>query len=214
MPGGRDFDYDTLAEALGDERATKDLVALRRGFVSDVVRVIGEARAALKKAEAKDSDSADAEMARQNMKMLRTKVRQIVNLRVEKLARAAVHAAQTGKPTPVESMLEDEMRLYSAFHSLARLFATRLQTLAGIESPEKVEELERDAARSLSGLVPSLALEEPAPEDLVTIHILSDVGEFVWKGGERLSPRKGDVMNVPRGLAEVLLGNGSAERAE
>jgi len=169
----------------------------------------------VKKAEARDTDSAEAEMARQNLKMLRTKVRQILNLRVEKLVRLAVHDAEVGRTAAVDKMLEDEIKFYSAIHALARLLGARLQVIASIETDEKVRALEKEAAQHLDGILPELHVaREEAEDDLVTIHILSDVEEFVWKGGRKMRPKKGDVMNLPKGLAEVLLGNGTAERAE
>jgi DNA replication initiation complex subunit (GINS family) len=215
VASGQGFGYDTLAAALADERATKDIVQLKRGFVGEAQKALGEARAAVKKAEARDTDSAEAELARQNLKMMRTKVKQIINLRVEKVVRLAVHDAEVGRTAPVDRMLEEELKFYMGVHALAKLFAARLHVTAALEGDDRVKALEKEAAHAIAALVPALRAEpEEEPDDLITIHVLADVEEFVWKGGRRMRARKGDVMNVPKGLADVLLANGSAERAE
>ncbi len=53
-----------------------------------------------------------------------------------------------------------------------------------------------------------------APRDDLVVHLLKDVPQFAGEGGTSYALRQGDIVNLPRRLADVLVRKGVAEAVE
>lgn len=180
--------YNDLYEAARKERYSDQLQPLSKNFIVDVAEYLREKKQITLKEEDVFSD-----MIAKTKKQLENAVtifRELMTRRRKKILNLVLIASETGiSKQDFENMLPFEKELFE-------------EIMKNIEfSDKKISEI-------MNG-----KKEDPLKNNLVVFK--EDVKELLDMQGEKIGPfEKGQVANIPREIAKILIDDGKAEMAE
>ena len=181
--------YNDIYEALRKEKYSEKLQPLGKKFILDVAKYIEEKK---KLAEQnKDLFSDEIMKIRKQMENAKSIFDEMVLLRKKKLLGLVFVASETGiSKQDFENMLDFEKELF-----------------------DKILELMKDAEKKLlSQFEIKFSGEEKEGKELKLLLFLDNVEELVGFGGESLGPFvKGEVVNLPKDIADILISDKKAE---
>ncbi len=219
------------------ESRSQNLTKLPADFFTNLALHLEQLQALARDEMARDPMSTTATLLQNELRNTTSLARDIVLLRLRKMASRAVDSLEGGK-VDVRALTPSEKDLYG---EMASFMARARQELLPVQGPAAAS---RAAARTPSEPPPpgdSMDLEEgpgaeegaevpgpgaptapfapPAPTAAPTgpageaafIHVLRDTPPFAGEDGQTYSLRKGDMVSIPRKLAQVLVDRGMAE---
>jgi len=180
--------YNDIYEAARKERYSKQLQKLSEKFVSDFASYIKEK----KEISAKDDDVFSDVIVKTKKQMEQAIIlfKELMRVRRKKILDLILIAAETGiSKQDFDNMLKFEKEV---FDNLMKCISS---------SDRKLNEL-------LNG-----KKDEVSKNEMVCF--LESVKEFVGLEGEKMGPyEKGDIANLPREIAKILVGDGKCEVVE
>jgi DNA replication initiation complex subunit (GINS family) len=272
MPPGEEMGFELIRQVQLKESRSQAPTKVPADFFEQLTVHIDRLRALAREEMSRDPMSARATLVQNELRSTTQAARDIVMLRLRKLANRAVDALEGGK-VDLQNLTPGERELYG---ELATFVARGRDGLLPSERPARGGPAQRAAPSSQPAegadaeSVPSIAASpprgaetatlaattatttakpalapapvaitvpapahgkahgpapgpdaarpreptagtaQPAPADLV-VHVLKDVPQFAGEEGSSYALRAGDVVNLPRRLAEVLVQRGVAE---
>lgn len=180
--------YNDLYEVSRKERYSKQLQKLSRSFVEDVADYLSEK----KKIVARDEgDFSDVILkTKKQLENAMTLFKELMRTRKEKILNLVLIATETGiSKQDFDNMLDFEKSLFEDFMKCVDISNKKLES---VFNGKREEELKNKM-----------------------IVFLEDVKEFVGLGGEKMGPySKGDIVNIQKEIADILIGDGKAESSE
>ncbi|MFH1311521.1 MAG: hypothetical protein ABIH65_03900 [Nanoarchaeota archaeon] len=180
--------YNDLYEAARKERYSDQLQPLSKNFITEVAEYLKE-----KKQLALKEDDSFSDMIAKTKKQLENAVtlfRELMIRRRKKILNLVLIAAETGiSKQDFDNMLSFEKSLFEQF-------------MKEIEISDK----------KISELLNGKKLKESKNELII---FKTDVGEFFDTEGEKVGPfEKGQIANIQKEVAKILIGDGKAEVLE
>ena len=180
--------YNDLYEAARKERYSDQLQPLPKNFVDEVAKYLKEK----KQLSLKDDDEFSDMIAKtkKQLENATTLFHELMTRRRKKILDLVLIASETGiSKQDFENMLAFEKFLFE-------------ELMKNIENSDK----------KLSEMLLGKKVEETKNELLM---FKSDVGEFLDMEGEKAGPFKtGQIANVPKEIAKILIEDGKVERVE
>jgi len=181
--------YNDIYEASRKEQYSDQLQELPKNFVSEVSNYLKEKREIANK-----SDDAFSEVVLKTKKQLENAItlfNQLMRRRRKKILDLILIAAETGiSKRDFDNMLEFEKVLFE-------------NLMKEIDSNDK----------RISDLLNGHKEEEKQNNELISFK--KDVDEFMAPNGEKMGGfKKGQIANIPKQIAEILIDDGVAEKVE
>ncbi len=180
--------YNDLYEAARKERYSDQLQALSKNFVTDVAEYLKDKRELASKED--DTFSDMIAKTKKQLENANTMFKELMTRRRKKILNLVLIAAETGiSKQDFDNMFAFERELFE-------------ELMKNIEaSDKKVGEL-------LNGKNGEIVKNQ-------LISFLQDVGEFLDAEGNKIGPfEKGQVANIPKEIAKILVEDGQAEVLE
>jgi len=181
--------YPELYELLRKEKYNEQLGKLPKAFFREVAAYFEEKR----KIANKSSELFEETIAKTKKQLENaiTIIKEIVTRRQKKIINMALIAAKTGiSKRDSENMLENERELFE----------------------EIIKRLEKEEAR-LEDVISGQHQEKDLKNSL--LRFTQDTGEFLGPDEKKLGPfRQGDIANLPKKVAEILINAGKAQIVE
>ncbi len=180
--------FNDIYEAARKERYSEPIQALPKNFLADVAEYLKEKKTLVSK-----EDDAFSDMIAKTKKQLEnatTIFRELMTRRRKKILDLVLIAAETGiSKQDFDNMLLFERTLFE-------------------EMMKNIEASDKNLSELLRG-----KKEVEAKNDLVSFK--KDVGEFLDMEGMKIGPfAKGDIANIPREIAKILVEDGNADILE
>jgi DNA replication initiation complex subunit (GINS family) len=180
--------YNDIYEATRKERYSENLQPLAKNFISEVSQYLDD-----KKQVALKQDDAFSDVIIKTKKQLENAItlfKELMRRRRKKILNLILIAAETG----ISKQDFDNMLLIEK-----ELFENLMKSI--------------DASDKGMGLL--LEGKESAENKHELVSFLDDVAEFVGLGGEKMGPfKKGQVANLPKQIADILVEGGQVEVVE
>ncbi|MCA9487382.1 MAG: DNA replication complex GINS family protein [Nanoarchaeota archaeon] len=178
--------YKDIYDAAKRERYSETLQPIPKNFVKEVAQYLKEKR----EAASKDND-VFSDVLLKTKKQLENAItlfQELLRRRRRKIMNLVLIASETGiSKQDFNNMLLIEKKLFERF-------------VADIEKSDK----------ELSSFLNGSAQEKEIENDMIVF--LEDVGDFVGMDGKSLGPfSQGEVSNIPREVAKILVEDGKAE---
>ncbi|HTZ41598.1 MAG TPA: hypothetical protein VMC07_00090 [Candidatus Omnitrophota bacterium] len=180
--------YNEIYEAARKERYSEQLQALPKNFLANVAEYLREKKEMSSKEDDDFSDSITK--TKKQLENAMTSFRELMRRRKEKILRLVLVASETGiSKKDFENMLDFEKGLFEEF-------------MKSVESSEKkFNEL-------LNGMKAEILENE-------MVIFKTDVEEFLGADGEMMGGfKKGQIANIPRQIANILIDDDKAEKVE
>ena len=179
--------YNDIYEAARKERYSEQLQRLPKNFIEDVAGYLRE-----KKEVASREDNSFSDVIIKTKKQLENAVtlfKELIVRRKKKILTLVLIAAETGiSKQDFENMLEFEKEIFE-------------------QIMEVVENSDKKLDKALNGG------EQDKNHELIIFK--EEIGEFVGLEGEKIGPFKsGDIANVQKEIAKILISDGKAEAIE
>ncbi len=178
--------YNDIYEAARKERYSEQLQSLPKSFISDFSEYLKD-----KKNLSMKEDDAFSDVIVKTKKQLEnalTLFRELIRRRRKKILNLVAIAAETGiSKQDFDNMLDFEKHLFE-------------ELMKCIDSSDK------KLSQTLSGET------EKQKNELVIFK--EDIKEFVGLTGEKMSFEKNEIANIPKEIADILIADGKAEKAE
>ena len=178
--------YNDLYEAARKERYSEQLQSLPKGFISDFSEYLKD-----KKNVSMKEDDAFSDVILKTKKQIENAItlfKELIRRRRKKILNLVAIAAETGIPKQdFDNMFDFEKTLFE-------------ELMKCIDSSDK------KLSQSLNGE------NEKHKNELVMFK--EDIKEFVGLDGEKMSFGKNDIANIPKEIADILIADGKAEKAE
>ncbi len=237
MPPGEEMGFELIRQVQLRESRSQAPTKVPADFFEQLAVHIDRLKALAREEMARDPMSARATLVQNELRSTVQAARDIVMLRLRKLANRAVDALEGGK-VDLHNLTPSERELYQQLASFVSRGRDVLLPSEGTAKGARATQptapdegadgeggpqsqplkpaavatgLETPTASSASAPAPAPA--GAAPGDLV-VHVLKDVPQFAGEGGSSYALRAGDVVNLPRRLAEVLVQRGVAEAVD
>ena len=256
MPPGEEMGFELIRQVQLKESRGQMLTKIPADFFEQLHAHIERLRSIAREETARDSMSARATLAQNELRSTVQLAREIVSHRLRKVAYRAVDALEGGKVevqnlTPAEHALYGDLAQFMARASGSLLPSDRSLKAASAATADAATTAspEADAAAALVPSLegagtfelptarpqsparsqtrapppdpPAVRLAPPAPppaiataRDDTVVHMLKDVPQFAGEGGVSYALRQGDIVDLPRRLADVLVRKGVAEAVE
>jgi DNA replication initiation complex subunit (GINS family) len=177
--------YNDIYEAARKERYSEKLQPIPKNFVQEVASYIKD-----KKEVAAKEDDSFSDMIAKTKKQLEnamTIFKELMLRRRKKMLDLVLIAAETGiSKQDFDNMLAFEKELFE-------------------ELMKSIDSTDRKVSEIVGG-----KKEELAKNELIVFN--ESVGEFIGLEGQKIGPfDKGDIANLPKAVARILVGDGKAE---
>lgn len=180
--------YNDIYESARKERYSEQLQPLPKNFIKEFSEYLRE-----KKSVALDGDDfSDVSVKlKKQIENAMTLFRELIIRRRKKILGLILIASETGiSKQDFENMLQVEKELF-----------------------ENVIKTVEESDRKLGGLLNGNVSEKSAENNMILI--LEDIGQFVGLTGENMGPyEKGQIANMPKEIAKILVDSGKAELIE
>lgn len=211
------------------ESRSHNLTKLPADFFENLAVHIEGLRRLAREEMARDPMSTTATLVGNELRNTLSLAQDIVLLRLRKMSNRAVDSLEGGKVdvralTPREKDMYGELARFmvSAYGQLApprdasgAAYAPPPAPASGPQVPTGKGEAEEEATGGDAPAVDGDETVEPSPsappEGSVLIHVLKDTPPFAGEDGQTYSLKKGDMVSLPRHLAQVLISRGMAE---
>jgi DNA replication initiation complex subunit (GINS family) len=226
MPPPEDLDFELIRQVQLNESRSQNLTKVAADFFPTLADHITELRSRAREEAAADPVSARATLVQNELRSTIRLAQEIVMLRLRKIANRSVDALEGGK-VDLRNLTPTEKELYG---QLASFMASSREGLL----PSDKGRAEVRGAREGTAVPPVPVIEEPAAgetsveetpeapldagalpqegEEDALVHVLEDMPPFVGDGGRNYELRKGDLVNLPGRMVEVLVEKGVVER--
>jgi DNA replication initiation complex subunit (GINS family) len=180
--------YNDLYEAARKERYSDQLQVLSKNFILEIAEYLKDKKEIVSK-----DDDIFSDMIAKTKKQLEnatTLFKELMTRRRKKILDLVLIAAETGiSKQDFDNMLSFEKSLFE-------------------EMMKNIETSDKSLSEILGG-----KREQTAKNELVVFKI--DVGEFMDLNGEKIGPfGKGEIANIPKEIAKILIEDGNAEILE
>ncbi|MFH1607599.1 MAG: hypothetical protein ABIA78_00520 [archaeon] len=181
--------YNDIYEAGRKERYAEQLQKLPKNFVLEVASYLREKKEIALKEEGDFSDVIIK--TKKQLENAITLFKELILRRRKKLLNLVLIAAETGiSKQDFENMLDFEKELFE-------------ELMKGIDVSDK----------KLSGMLNGGDKEQEQKNELIVFN--ENVGEFVGLDGDKMGPyEKGQVVNIPKEIAKILVDDGKCEVVE
>ena len=184
--------YNDVYEAASKERYSEQLQKLSKSFIKDVAGYIRE-----KKEIASKEDDAFSDVIVKTKKQLEnatTLFKELITRRRKKILNLVLIAAETGiSKQDFENMLGFEKELFEELMRCVDISDKKLNAILN---------------GNLNG-----NNQEKQKNELIVFN--EDVEEFVGLDGEKMGGfEKGQIVNIPKEIAEILIADGKVEKVE
>lgn len=181
--------YNDLYEATRKERYSEQLQELPKNFISEVSEYLKE-----KKEMSSKQDNAFSDIIIKTKKQLEnatTLFKELIRLRKKKILDLILIAAETGiSKRDFDNMLDFEKELFE--NLMKSIDASDKKVNDILEGNEKKEENQNEM-----------------------IKFIENVEEFLGPEGEKMGGfSKGQIANIPKQIAQILIDDGKAEKVE
>ena len=212
------------------ESRSHNLTKLPADFFSNLALHLEQLQALAREEMARDPMSTTATLLQNELRNTTSLAQDIVLLRLRKMASRAVDSLEGGKVdvralTPSEKDLYGEMASFMAKARQELLpragpaASSRAAVRAAVEAPvpEPIGDEEAAPMDEAEATIPEpVASQSPPsphaePGDAAFIHVLRDTPPFAGEDGQTYSLKKGDMVSLPKKLAQVLVDRGMAE---
>ncbi len=182
--------YQDLYDALRIEKFNQQLQKLPDNFLQDIAEYIKDKKNILNK-DAKGFEEVIKKTRRQLDNAL-SLINELFTIRCKKILNLALVASKTGvSKQDVENMLPDERQLFENVVKQLESLNAKIQQI--IEGKEEKKDLKNN----------------------ILIRFTQDVPEFLDESGNVLGPFKsGDIANLPKQIAELLINSNKAEQLQ
>ncbi|MDO8623268.1 MAG: hypothetical protein Q7R52_03395 [archaeon] len=178
--------YNDIYEACRKERYSESLQQLPKNFIEEVAIYLREKKEIANK---EDDDFSDVILkTKKQLENAITLFKELMLRRRKKILNLVLIASETGiSKQDFENMLDIEKELFEKIM-------------------KEIDYSDKKTNNSLNGKKE----EEDAKNDLISFK--EDVEEFVGFDGEKVGPfEKGQIANLPKEIAKILIGDGKAE---
>ncbi len=181
--------YNEIYEAARKERYSEQLQKLAKSFVSDFSKYLAEKRAITSQDENVFSDS--VMKTKKQLENALTLFRELMIRRRKKILNLVLVAAETGiSRQDFDNMLEFEKNLFE-------------------ELMKCIDVSEKELSKMLNGN------SDYKDDKNQLVVFLENVDEFVDMEGNKMGPfNQGDMANIPKEIAKILIDDGKAEIIE
>ncbi len=226
MPPQEDLDFELIRQVQLKESRSQNLTKVAADFFPALADHITELRSRAREEVAADPMSARATLVQNELRSTIRLAREIVMLRLRKIANRSVDALEGGK-VDLRNLTPTEKELYGQLASfMASSWEDLLPSEAGrgegrvaregtsvppapiVEGPTEGEARSEEAPAA----APEAGGPSPEAEGDALVHVLEDMPPFVGDGGRSYKLRKGDLVNLPSRMVEVLVDKGVVER--
>jgi len=230
MAPGEDMGFKFIQQVQQRESRSHNLTKLPADFFSNLALHLEQLQVLAREEMARDPMSTTATLLQNELRNTTSLAQDIVLLRLRKMASRAVDSLEGGKVdvralTPAEKDLYGEMASFMAKARQELLpragpaTASRASMRAAVEAPAPepigdeetapMDETEATTPEPVASQSPPSPQEEPG--DAAFIHVLRDTPPFAGEDGQTYSLKKGDMVSLPKKLAQVLVDRGMAE---
>ena len=219
--------YQELRKIQAKERENQDLQELGENFIDEIAEYIATKRNALREMKGKDSvfsrDSAGE--IEQELRNVMSIISDIYDRRQRKILSQVMISLKTDSLEDTSKMFEFENQIYEKVLSLLKAyrsnFLKKMISSPGTRPQEPKQETPESSpvpktVAPKQGLVkqPTETIKKPDVKE-VLLRTTHDVPSFVWQNGTTYGPFiRGDVVNLPEPVAEILLNTDKAETIE
>jgi DNA replication factor GINS len=206
---------DDLASIYRTERRSRPLIDIRKDFYAAAADLSSSARRDYEDALKKDPGSISSEGTNERRKKILLHIRNIIDIRMEKIASLALLGAMGGD-NPIDHLTPEERGYYSAVldiskkhRSMAETGRTRARpTALNVDGdPKKADPIVVEPVKRTA------PLQDTAGQDVMTVRILEDLP--VFSGPDRdYDLKKEDVVKMPAGMANALIVREKAVRID
>ncbi len=180
--------YNEIYEAAKKERYSEQLQKLSKTFVEDFAEYIKEKKEIVSKSEVEGEVFSDSVIkTKKQIESAITFFKELIRRRKKKILDLVMIASETGiSKQDFENMLPFEKEL---FENLMKCVESSDSILNGILNGKKQEEQKNEL-----------------------VIFKQDVEEFLDMNGEKMGPfKEGDIANIPKEVAKILIEDGKAE---
>lgn len=180
--------YNDIYEAARKERYTEQLQPLAKNFVREYSEYLKEKKQTIEKNS--EDNSGDDLKAKKQIENAQTLFNELIVRRRKKILNLVLIASETGiSKQDFENMLSIEKDLFEDLIGSMKKGETKLK-----------EQLEGKS-------------QEVEKNEMIVFK--ESIGEFMSPEGEKMGPyEKGQIVNIPKEVAKILLDGGKAERVE
>ena len=184
--------FPEIYDILRKEKYSEALQQLPKNFLEEVSEYIAEKKKILEREEGKDLFSDTIKLTRKQLDNAITTVKEILTLRQKKVLNLAFTAALTGvSKTDTENLLSYEKELFESV----------LKKLKQIQK-EIFDKLNRNE-------------NNKKEEKNILVRFIEDSPAFVNADGKEIGPfKKGDIVNLPKEVALILIADKKAVAVE
>lgn len=200
--------YETIFELLRREKEREALQKLENTFLEDVLGYLKERKSIIKEQESKLIDPEEKKRNEKQFENTKKIVREFYEKRERKIISLAVDKIMIGNgAVDTTNLLHEEMLLFQRLVNLLNEHrANVLNKLLNLET-QKPEETTEKTSNTIEN---NAAKEEE--KTVLMVRFVHAVPKFVGKEIEEYGPfEEEEIANLPREIANVLIGKGRAE---
>lgn len=203
--------YESLYELLRREKYRPELQKLDTSFYMNSLRYLKEKQAILSSQESKDSIFAGSEIekTRTQLRNVQKILRDIYEKREEKIVRLSLFNSRNNASVQNESaLLPEEEDIFEAVKGVLSQYRSGI--LHNILSANQMElPIKKEKALKITGEIDKV---NPA---LIKVRILASIPDFVGPDMNIHGPfENGMVVELPKDISDVLIGNSQAEATQ
>jgi len=239
MVPSEEMGFTYIQQVQQKERRSHNLTKLPADFFENLASHISNLRKLNRDENARDPMSTTATLVQNELRNTLLMVQDIVHLRLGKMANRAVDSIR-GSKVDLHSLTPREKEVYQELARLMASARDSLAPAEGAAITSKTGPTRDGSGPKVTGRTtapspaeptqpdgPATGTDEPVDgggissaeetlaggegEATVLLHVLSDLPSFAGEGGRMYSLRKGDLVTMPRRLADVLITKGIAE---
>ena len=213
MAPPEDIDFELIRQVQLNESRSKNLTKVPADFFSALAEHIDALKARAREEVAADPMSARANLVQNELRSTIRLAQEIVSFRLRKIANRSVDALEGGKVdlrnlTPTEKELYDQLASFMARSKEGLLPAERRGDKGPVQEAPPVSVIEEPPPADVPPEATTAVSEEGAD---ALVHVLEDMPTFVGEGGRSYNLQKGDMVNLPRRMAQILIDKGVVE---
>jgi DNA replication factor GINS len=206
------------------ESRSHNLTKLPADFFDGLAAHIERLQSLVREEMARDPMSTTANLVQNELRNTVMLAQDIVLLRLRKMANRAVDSLEGGK-VDLRSLTPKEKDLYGELARFMSDARTQLAPPGGGTSAAAASPAPRAAPMEVPPSTEAKPQEDTGPPDVAVaetgedegravVHVLKDTPPFAGEGGRTYSLKKGDMVTLPRQIADVLLSRGMVEVVE
>lgn len=208
--------YQELRKIQAKERDNPEIQEIGEDFIDRIVEYVHAKRNALKEMKEKDSvfskdSSSEIQYELRNVLSI---ISDIYDRRQRKILSQVMISLKTDSLEDISKMLEFEKDIYEKSLSLLKKFRSEFFNKVMNSTPAPAPK-PATPAPAPKPEIPSTETIKKTQDEMISLKTTTDVQSFVWENGRTYGPfLKGDVVKVPKKIADILANSGKAVPVE